>query len=81
VLTAIALGFLVGTRHAFDPDHGFAVSSIAARQRNPWMLSWIGVSWGLGHGLRLLAAGFAMIAPGVALIFEFAFAQGDALTD
>ena len=67
MLTAITLGFVVGLRHAFDPDHVFAVSAIAARQRNPWRVSWIGVSWGLGHSLMLLAAGFTMIALRIAI--------------
>lgn len=67
MLTAITLGFVVGLRHAFDPDHVVAVSAIAARQRSPWRVSWIGVSWGLGHSLMLLAAGFALIALRVAI--------------
>jgi hypothetical protein len=67
VLTAITLGFVVGLRHAFDPDHVVAVSAIAARQRSPWTVSWIGVSWGIGHSLMLLAAGFTVIALRVAI--------------
>lgn len=67
VLTAITLGFVVGLRHAFDPDHVVAVSAIAAHQRSPWTVSWIGVSWGVGHSLMLLAAGFAVIALRVAI--------------
>jgi hypothetical protein len=67
VLTAITLGFVVGLRHAFDPDHVVAVSAIAARHRSPWTVSWIGVSWGAGHSLMLLAAGFAVIALRVAI--------------
>ena len=67
MLTAITLGFVVGLRHAFDPDHVVAVSAIAAHQRSPWTVSWIGVSWGVGHSLMLLAAGFAVIALRVAI--------------
>ncbi len=67
MLTAITLGFVVGLRHAFDPDHVVAVSAISARHRNPWTVSWIGVSWGIGHSLMLLAAGFAVIALRVAI--------------
>ncbi len=67
MLTAITLGFVVGLRHAFDPDHMVAVSAIAARHRNPWTVSWIGVSWGIGHSLMLVAAGFAVIALRVAI--------------
>jgi len=67
VLTAITLGFVVGLRHAFDPDHVVTVSTIAARQRSPWAVSWIGVSWGVGHSLMLFAAGFAVITLRVAI--------------
>ncbi|HEX9814349.1 MAG TPA: hypothetical protein VGB31_05325 [Myxococcota bacterium] len=67
MLTAIMLGFGVGLRHAFDPDHVVAVSAIAVHHRNPWTVSWIGVSWGIGHSLMLLAAGFAVIALRVAI--------------
>ena len=67
MLTAVTLGFVVGLRHAFDPDHVVAVSAIAAHQRSPWTVSWIGVSWGVGHSLMLLAAGFAVIALRVAI--------------
>lgn len=67
MLTAIMLGFVVGVRHAFDPDHVVAVSTIATRHRNPWTVSWIGVSWGIGHSLMLLAAGFVVIALRVAI--------------
>jgi len=72
VLTAIALGWLVGIRRAFDPDCGIAAPNIAARRRNPWKMSCIGVRWGIEHGLRPRAVGFAMI-------FEFALGQGNAL--
>ncbi len=67
MLTAITLGFIVGLRHAFDPDHVVAVSAIASRQRSPWTVSWIGVSWGVGHSLMLLATGFALIALRIAI--------------
>jgi len=67
VLTAITLGFVVGLRHAFDPDHVVTVSTIAVRQRSPWAVSWIGVSWGVGHSLMIFAAGFAVIALRIAI--------------
>ncbi len=78
MLTAITLGFVVGLRHAFDPDHVVAVSAIAARHRNPWTVSCIGVSWGVGHSLMLLAAGFTVIALRVA-IPESLFASAEAV--
>lgn len=62
MLTAAALGFVLGLRHAFDPDHVIAVSAIASRNRNPWKAAWIGLSWALGHSLTVLLVGALVIA-------------------
>ncbi len=62
MLTAAALGFLHGLRHAFDPDHVVAVSSLAAQRRGPWAASRVALCWGLGHGLTLLGAGLCCVA-------------------
>jgi hypothetical protein len=67
MLTAVLLGFVLGLRHAFDPDHVIAVSTIVARHRRAWTACWIGVSWGMGHGATILAIGFAVIALEVAI--------------
>jgi hypothetical protein len=61
VLTAVLLGFALGVRHAFDPDHVVAVSTITARNRDVWRAAWIGVSWGVGHSLTVLAVGSVII--------------------
>lgn len=62
MLTAVALGFVLGLRHALDPDHLVAVSALVARNRSPWTASWLGASWGLGHATTLLAVGALLIA-------------------
>jgi len=62
VLTAVFLGFVLGLRHALDPDHLVAVSTILARRRSPWTASWVGASWGLGHTATIFAVGFAIVA-------------------
>jgi hypothetical protein len=67
MLTAVALGFVLGLRHAFDPDHVIAVSAIAARHRSPWTASWVGVSWGVGHSATVLLSGALLIALRVAV--------------
>ncbi len=61
MLTAAALGFLHGLRHALDPDHVVAVSSLAAQRHGPWAASRVALCWGLGHGLTLLSAGILCI--------------------
>ena len=72
MLTAALLGFVLGLRHAFDPDHVIAVSTIVARHRSAWTASWIGVCWGIGHAATIFAIGFLVIALRVAIPPGFA---------
>jgi hypothetical protein len=72
MLTAVLLGFLLGLRHSFDPDHVVAVSTIVARHRSSSAACWIGACWGVGHGATLLAIGFLVIALQVAIPAGFA---------
>ena len=52
-------------RHAFDPDHVVAVSTILSRSCSLRQAARVGVAWGLGHSLTILAAGVVMIAGGL----------------
>jgi sulfite exporter TauE/SafE len=76
--SVLALGLLLGVRHAFDPDHLVAVTTIVSEYRNPLRSIWIGVSWGLGHTTTLFLAGVVLLALDIhmperlALAFEFA---------
>ncbi len=60
-LAALALGFLLGLKHATDADHVVAVSTIVGESRNAWRGIWVGVSWGLGHSTPLLALGVIIL--------------------
>jgi len=60
-LSIIALGFFLGMRHATDPDHVIAITTIVSRQRNIARSAMIGVFWGLGHTLTILLVGTAII--------------------
>jgi ABC-type nickel/cobalt efflux system permease component RcnA len=62
IIAALALGILLGLRHALDPDHVVAVSTIVSEYRNPLRSFWVGISWGLGHTTTLLLAGIVIIA-------------------
>lgn len=79
-LTAIALGALLGLRHATDADHVVAVTAIAARERRLSRAAWVGALWGIGHTLTLLVVGGAIVAfrlvipPRVGLGLEFGVA-------
>jgi hypothetical protein len=74
----LALGFLLGLRHAADADHLAAVATIATRSRSLAHSVLQGVAWGTGHTLTLLlVAGpmllFGAIVPaGAARMLELA---------
>jgi len=53
---------LLGMRHATDPDHIVAVTTIVARERSVVKAAGIGAVWGLGHTITLLLVGGAIIA-------------------
>jgi sulfite exporter TauE/SafE len=75
-LATLTLGLLLGLKHAFDSDHLIAVSTIVTRERSPWRSLWIGLFWGIGHTVTLLAVGVlvlglkAQIPPPVGLSLE-----------
>ena len=48
-------------RHATDPDHVIAVTTIVARQRSIKHAALIGILWGLGHTITILVVGTAII--------------------
>jgi len=77
LLAALGLGMVLGLRHALDPDHVVAVSTIVREYKNPLRSFWVGVSWGLGHTTTLLLIGVVIIAlrltipDRLALLLEF----------
>lgn len=60
-ISIVALGFFLGMRHATDPDHVIAVTTIVTRQRNLARAAWIGAFWGLGHTVTIFAVGAGII--------------------
>jgi len=64
LLSIIALGFFLGMRHATDPDHVIAVTTIVSRERSVRSAAWIGALWGLGHTLTILFVGAGIILAG-----------------
>jgi|SRR5882724_2947678 len=65
LLSIIALGFFLGMRHATDPDHVLAVTTIVSRQRSIHHAALIGILWGLGHTITILTVGSAIILFGL----------------
>ena len=60
-LAILAIGFVLGMRHATDPDHVIAVSTIVSRERSIAKAGLIGVLWGVGHTLTILVVGTGII--------------------
>lgn len=62
LLVALAIAFVLGLRHASDPDHLVAVTSlVAAEDGNTRAATRLGAWWGAGHALVLLLIGFPLI--------------------
>ena len=55
------LGSLLGMRHALEPDHLVAVSTLMTGERTSAKAAWLGACWGLGHTLTLLMAGTLLV--------------------
>lgn len=66
-LSIIAIGFFLGMRHATDPDHVIAVSTIVTRELNVRRSALIGAAWGAGHTMTILAVGGAIVLFRIAL--------------
>ncbi|HKW33540.1 MAG TPA: hypothetical protein VJN92_11085 [Candidatus Acidoferrum sp.] len=64
-LAILAIGFLLGMRHATDPDHVIAVSTIVSRERSIPKAGLIGILWGCGHTLTIAIVGSVIILFGV----------------
>src|SRR5580698_6820236 len=80
LLSIIMLGFFLGMRHATDPDHVVAITTIVSRYRRVSHAALIGSLWGLGHTLTILAVGGGIILFGwviptrIGLSMEFSVA-------
>jgi len=48
-------------RHALEPDHLAAVSTLMTGERSSAKAAWLGACWGLGHTLTLLTAGAILV--------------------
>jgi high-affinity nickel permease len=65
--TILFIGFLLGMRHATDPDHVVAVTTIVARQPGVRRAGLIGALWGIGHTCTIFVVGAMIILFGVTI--------------
>lgn len=76
----LAVGFALGARHAIDPDHVVAVTTILTRERTLARARMVGAMWGIGHSLTVFLAGGALalfrvtVPPRLGLALEFGVA-------
>lgn len=76
----LILSFFLGIRHATDPDHVVAVTTIVSKQRGIAKAALIGALWGLGHTFTIFVVGATIIlfqvtiSPHLGLSMEFAVA-------
>jgi len=65
ILLVLGVGGLLGFRHAFEPDHLAAVSTLASRQGSLWSAARLGLAWGVGHTATVGAIAILVVALGV----------------
>ena len=62
----LLMSLLLGLRHAGDPDHLSAVSTLIAPEEHEGVkkATFMGFSWGLGHGTTLVLVGLPLVLLG-----------------
>ena len=66
-LTGLLLGLALGVRHAFEPDHLAAVSTLMVDGRGGARGALLGAFWGVGHTVSLLLVGLVLALLGAQL--------------
>ena len=60
-IASAGLGTLLGVRHALEPDHLAAVSTLLTGGRSSTKAAWLGTCWGIGHTVTLLITGTILV--------------------
>jgi hypothetical protein len=66
-LSACVLGVVSGVRHAVEPDHVAAVSTLIAEGKGPRASMRYAAAWGAGHGVMLVALAAPLAVLGASL--------------
>lgn len=66
-LSVLAVGFVLGMKHATEADHLAAVATLATRHTSRLQILRQGIAWGVGHTLVLLVVGGFVLALGKAI--------------
>ncbi|NNE36136.1 MAG: urease accessory protein UreH, partial [Rhodothermales bacterium] len=60
-VAALFTGFTLGVRHALDPDHIAAVSTLSVRRSEYSSLLRLAIWWGFGHTATLAVSGLLLV--------------------
>jgi high-affinity nickel permease len=60
-LFVLGIGFILGLKHAMDPDHIVAVTTFIGKEKQIARACAIGFFWGLGHTLALSVLGLVVV--------------------
>jgi hypothetical protein len=61
LIASSGLGSLLGMRHALEPDHLAAVSTLVTGERSSYKAALLGACWGVGHTVSLIAVGTVLV--------------------
>jgi high-affinity nickel permease len=61
IISILGLGFILGIKHAVEPDHVIAVSTIASQTKKLSRSSLAGGFWGIGHTATLFLIGLIVL--------------------
>ena len=67
LFSLLVTGFVLGLRHALDPDHVVAVTTVVSRQQSLRSAGLVGTAWGVGHTLTILLVGGAIVVLGLTI--------------
>ncbi len=67
LISLLALGFLLGLKHALDADHIAALTSLATRSRGLRATMRVAGAWGVGHATILVIFGTVLVLLGATL--------------
>lgn len=62
MIAVLLFGVFIGMKHALESDHIAAVASLATRASSARQIVGLGVAWGCGHTITLLAIGATILA-------------------
>jgi hypothetical protein len=63
----LALGAALGARHAIEPDHVAAVSTLVADRPRARQAALLGALWGIGHAAAVVVVGIVLLSASAAV--------------